>query len=262
VALRLQRAAEARRSRMTASLVSAERLRCGLVSNYPDRSRMTASLVSVASHTITRIGLGMTGGGNPGSASPSAAGASTTLPDRADEAGGGGGGRSTAVAELHSSNAGDDQPTPPSPGARPRSLPSAPRLDNDERPTTGDDTETPDDCDCTSPIASRRPDVVTTDRNKPPPPPPPAEETPILLYQCSRRRAPRSAHIPRTTLPNSVTFFAPVIAVAGSTTRRRTTAIARLRGRIASVGQAAAAGRRDTVARPLRCVRKRRRRAG
>jgi len=79
VALRLQKAAETR------------------------RSRMAASLVSVASHTITHIGLGM-------SAAAPMSSAPVTLATDASA-------RSTAVAELHSSNAGGENETMTSPDA-------------------------------------------------------------------------------------------------------------------------------------------------
>jgi len=138
VALRLQKAADAR------------------------RSRMTASLVSVASHTISRIGIGMSTSGP--AAVPATATTSTSVPD-------GTGARLTAVAELHSSNAGEDQPTPTS-----SDYPDhGPTNDDDGRRQTS--TYNEEDCDYVLTMTSCQ-RAVAGDRATHP-----AEDTPLLQEQ-------------------------------------------------------------------------------
>ena len=160
VALRLQRAAEAR------------------------RNRMASSLVSVASHAVTTIGLGLSVNRSavPAPAAvppPAAAAAAASTPTFADR--NGANGRSTAVAELHSSNAGEDPLTSTSPGQS-ASVPLVQTSDDDgEHRTTGNNAEMPpEDCDHATPIESCQLDTAAEGDK------PPAEETP-LLERFSRR---------------------------------------------------------------------------
>jgi len=121
VALRLQRAAEAR------------------------RSRMAESLVSVASHAVTHIGLGM----SCGPAAVPLAAPATRFPDRTDSSDG-----PTAVtAELHSKNVGEDQLKPTSP----ESFVSE-RTSNSEY---GHEAEAREDCHNGTTTVTRRLEIAT-----------------------------------------------------------------------------------------------------
>ena len=138
MALRLQKAAEAR------------------------RNRMAASLVSVASHTITRIGFGVSGTSVTCLPAP-ATDATTRLADGTDT-----NSRMTAVAELHSSSTGEDHPL------KPISLNFTSRQTTDgkeEHGMTGNNVEEREDCDSRTPTASRRPPDVAKQ---------PVEVTPLL----------------------------------------------------------------------------------
>ena len=118
VALRLQRAAEAR------------------------RSRTAASLVSVASHTITHIGLGRSAGSI---AVPPLTAAAARLPDVTESSA-----CVTAVAaELHSNNAGEDRLKTTSPDQPEYFASKRTTNDADER-----DAEVRDDCDSKTPRVS------------------------------------------------------------------------------------------------------------
>ena len=114
VALRLQRAAEAR------------------------RSRMAASLVSVASHTITRIGIGVSG---TSTAVTAAVTDPVTLPDNSDDSCR----RSTAVAELHMNCTGEDQLKMMSSQQRDTSRQTTD--DDQERGMVRNSETSPEDCD-------------------------------------------------------------------------------------------------------------------
>jgi len=143
VALRLQRAAEAR------------------------RSRMASSLVSVASHAITRIGLGVSVG-------TTTVTAATGLPDGDDA-----NCRPTAVAELHNNSVDEDQPKPTSLPDHPESFASgqASYEEKDEHGMTGNNVEARGDGDTGSPTESRRTEIANDCVVKEP-----AEVTPLLKH--------------------------------------------------------------------------------
>lgn len=147
VALRLQRAAEAR------------------------RNRMAASLVTVASHTITRIGFGVSAGSTSATATTAA---TTGVPD-----GCGTNCRQMAVAELHSSSAaGDDQLKPTSSELAESVATRQTPNDEEERGMTEDDVDTAADCDENeTPTVVRRLDIAVNDAKQP------AELTPLLGHQ-------------------------------------------------------------------------------
>lgn len=151
VALRLQRAAEAR------------------------RSRMAASLVTVAS---TTIGLGVSDG-SVKAAVPQPVTVATRLPDGSDS-----GSRPTAVAELHSNSAAEDQLK----ADQPESFASRHTIDDEEHRMTGNGVDARDS---ETPTMSRRRDVAVDSVKQPP-----AEVTP-LLERCvdNGRRPPNNSGI-------------------------------------------------------------------
>jgi len=140
VALRLQRAAEAR------------------------RSRMAASLVTVAS---TTIGLGVSDG-SVKAAIPQPVTVATRLADRSDS-----GSRPTAVAELHCNSAVEDQLKALSPD-QPESFASR-HMTDDEEEQHGMTGNHMDARDSETSTISRRLDVAVDGAR-----PPPAEVTPLL----------------------------------------------------------------------------------
>ena len=171
VALRLQRAAEAR------------------------RNRMAASLVTVASTTISRIGFGVSGGSVKRAASQPVT-TTTGLPDGNDTSC-----HPTAVAELHSSSAAEDQMKALSP-EQPDSVACRHTTDDEvERGMTGNSMDAHEDCDSETPTVSRRLEIAADGAK------PPAEVTPLLE---------RSVDNGRSTSYNSGALVASTSGVDGS----------------------------------------------